>query len=74
MTHVATAPAATPTLRDIAQRFAPRSLDFDFLGIGTGYRAWLIYTGLNARSDAELQRLGLDRIDLPRIAWDAATA
>lgn len=71
---MALATAAQPAvdLGRIAEALAPGRFRFDPLGIVSGYKAYVIYTELSARSDAELARLGLDRADLARVAMDAA--
>ncbi len=51
---------------------APRRARRDPLGLFAGYRAYLVYTELSSKSDRELQRMGLERVDLPRVAFDAA--
>lgn len=58
--------------RRIAEALAPGTFRFDPLGIVSGYKAYLIYTGLAAKSDKELAAMRLDRRDLPRVAMDAA--
>ena len=55
-------------LRTIAERLAPGRFRFDPLGVVSGYKAYQIYTGLSAKSDQDLARLGVRRTDLPRIA------
>ncbi len=42
-----------------------------FAGLASGFRAYRVYSDLAGRSDGELQRLGLNRADLPRIAFEA---
>lgn len=59
-------------LRAIAASFAPGSFRFDPFGLVSGYKAYLIYTGLDAKSDSELAEIGLSRRDLPRAAMTAA--
>ena len=59
-------------LRGIAEALAPGSFRFDPLGFVSGYKAYQIYTGLSAKSDAELTALGLKRADLPGVAMAAA--
>lgn len=56
----------------LADAIAPKRSRSDFFGLVPGYRAYLIYTHLEAKSDPELARLGLNRRDLPRIALEAA--
>jgi hypothetical protein len=41
-------------------------------GIASGFRAYRIYSDLEAKSDAELARIGLDRTTIARAAFDAA--
>jgi hypothetical protein len=45
---------------------------FDPFGIVSGFRAYRIYSDLDAKSDAELARIGLDRTTIARAAFDAA--
>lgn len=59
-------------LRRIAEALAPGAFRFDPFGVVSGYKAYLIYTGLAAKSDPELAALGLTRSDLPRVALQAA--
>jgi len=68
----ATTATATLDLRALASAFAPGTYNFDPLGLVSGYKAYLIFTGLDASSDAELGRMGLARADLPRAAMEAA--
>ncbi|NIL96743.1 MAG: hypothetical protein GTO62_06280, partial [Planctomycetales bacterium] len=56
----------------IAEALAPRAFRFDPFGLVSGYRAYLIYTGLAAKSNSELAKLGITRRDIPRIAAEAA--
>ena len=49
---------------------APRRFLRDPLGILGGYRAYLVFTNLNAKSDVELRALGVTRMDLPRLAME----
>lgn len=59
-------------LRGIAEVLAPGSFRLDPLGLVSGYKAYQIYTGLSAKSDAELAELGLERANLPSVAMAAA--
>jgi len=43
----------------------------DPFGIASGYRAYAIYSTLEAKSDDELAAMGLKRTDLPRVAAKA---
>jgi hypothetical protein len=56
----------------IARAFAPGTFHFDPLGIVSGFKAYLIYSGLSAKSDAELAELGLTRAEIGRASMDAA--
>ena len=70
-----TAAVATPQsldLVEIAARFAPGDFRIDPFGVVSGYKAYMIYTGLAGKSDAELSAMGLTRADLPRTAVEAA--
>lgn len=58
-------------LRAIAEAIVPGRINFDPLGFVSGYKAYQIYTALDAKSDAELAALGLKRVDLPRVAVSA---
>lgn len=69
---VATATPYSIDIRSIADAFAPGAIRFDPLGIVSGYKAYMIYTGLAAKSDAELADLGMKRTDIPRVAMQAA--
>ena len=55
----------------IARTLAPGTLRVDPFGFVSGYKAYLIFTGLSAKSDSELAELGLTRPDLPRAAMEA---
>lgn len=55
-------------LQSLVESIAPRKIRFDPLGLVSGYKAYLVYSGLAAKSDAELDALGLTRADLPRVA------
>ncbi len=68
---VATATPLGFDLRAIAETLAPGSFRFDPFGLVSGYKAYLIYTGLAAKSDGELAKLGLSRKDLPHAAMQA---
>lgn len=61
-------------LQSIAQALAPGKIRFDPLGMISGYKAYLIYTGLAAKSDQELEKLGLTRAELPKTAMLAASS
>lgn len=61
-------------LRSLASTLAPGALHADPFGLVSGYKAYLIFTGLSAKSDAELANLGLTRSDLPRAAMKAVEA
>lgn len=59
-------------LRDKLQGFTsarPRSL----FGILDGLRAYRLHQELSAKTDSELQAMGLTRADLPRVAFANAT-
>ena len=58
-------------LRRVAEMLAPGSFRFDPMGLVSGYKAYLIHTGLSAKSDRELAEIGLTRADLPRVAMRA---
>ncbi len=68
---VATAIPNGINLRGVADALAPGAFRFDPLGLVSGYKAYLIYTGLAAKSDEELTLLGLHRTELPRVAIEA---
>lgn len=59
-------------VRAIADRFAPGTVRFDPLGIVSGFKAYLIYSALSAKSDLELEAMGLRREDLGKTAVEAA--
>ncbi len=67
-----TASYPTPALADLIGRIAPPKALRDPLGLISGYRAYLIYTHLSAKSDEELLALGVHRGDLPSLAMQAA--
>lgn len=58
----------------IAEAFAPGRFTLDPFGLVSGYKAYLIYTGLATKSEEEIAAMGLKRQDLPRIAMTAAKA
>ena len=58
----------SPDLSAFIEAVAPKRFLRDPLGILSGYRAYLVYTRLSAKSDAELGILGVDRASLPRLA------
>ncbi|NNF24895.1 MAG: DUF1127 domain-containing protein [Rhodobacteraceae bacterium] len=68
---VATAAPYSIDFRSIADSLAPGAIRFDPLGIVSGYKAYMIYTGLAAKSDAELADIGLKRTDISRVAMQA---
>ncbi len=47
---------------------------FDFFGLVLGFKVYQVYTALAAKSDAELDRLGVARTELARVAMDAVRA
>ena len=55
----------------IADAIAPRRVKRDPLGLAAGFRAYRIYSELDAKSDTELAHLGLSRRDLARAAFEA---
>ncbi|MBD3677917.1 MAG: hypothetical protein HUJ27_05870 [Rhodobacteraceae bacterium] len=64
--------APTANLQDLIAAIAPKRGTFDLLGLVSGYRAYAIFTELNAKSDAELAALGLKRQDVARVAMNEA--
>ena len=56
----------------IADAIAPKKFRTDPFGLFSGYRAYLVYTRLDAMADHELAAIGLDRRDIPQVAFDAA--
>ncbi len=58
----------------IARTFTPAPIRFDPFGIVTGYKAFQIYTGLEAKSDRDLAAMGIARRDLPQVAMKAVNA
>lgn len=62
----------TRALSDLIGRIAPPKALRNTLGLVTGYRAYLIYTHLSAKSDGELVALGVTRAELPGLAMQAA--
>lgn len=69
---VATFDTAQFDFGTVARTFAPGSFTFDPFGLVSGYKAYLIYTGLSARSDSELADMGIERTDVPRVAFEAS--
>jgi hypothetical protein len=67
----ATAVSQGLDLRAIADAVAPDGFRFDPFGLVSGYKAYAIYTALDARSDADLAAMGLSRAELPRTAMEA---
>lgn len=68
-----TASTYSPTLGDFLQTIAPKNISWDLFGFASGYRSYVIYTQLDAKSDDELEMLGLARKDIARIAVESAT-
>lgn len=66
-----TAPRPAASLSQIVSAVAPMRFLRDPFGFVSGYRAYLVYTHLAAKSDDELAALGLTRTDLPRAAMTA---
>ncbi|MBT8457630.1 MAG: hypothetical protein HKO95_16725 [Rhodobacteraceae bacterium] len=58
-------------IRAIANAFAPGTFRFDPLGMVSGFKAYLIYSALAAKSDTELAAMGLKRETLGRTAMEA---
>ena len=63
-----TAAAGRSPLLAFIDAVAPKRFLRDPFGLLSGYRAYLVYTSLSAKSDRELTALGISRTDLPRIA------
>lgn len=59
---------ATRDLTEVINAVAPKRFLRDPFGLVSGYRAYLVYTHLAAKSDAELKNLGLSRDMLARTA------
>lgn len=68
----ATTASAPRDLKALASAFDLGRYGFDPLGLVSGYKAYLLYTGLAAKSDADLACMGLTREELPRAAMEAA--
>jgi hypothetical protein len=66
-----TANKPSASLSDIIAAVAPKRFLRDPFGFFSGYRAYLVYTHLSAKSDAELADLDLERTELPRVAMSA---
>ena len=45
---------------------------FDPLGVVSGIRAYRAYIDLSDRSDAQLAEMGIDRADIPSLAFEAS--
>ncbi|POF34508.1 hypothetical protein [Roseibium marinum] len=58
-------------LQDVIKSITPKRPNFDPLGLVSGYRAYLLYTHLSAKSDNELALMGVTRAELPSVAMDA---
>ena len=71
MTAVITFPADTPTL-DLFERFNIRRINWDFLGLVSGYKAYQLYTALAQKSDKELAEMDISRGEIAGIAADIA--
>jgi hypothetical protein len=67
-----TATATASTFDHGSTREAGRARAVDPFGIVSGFRAYRIYSDLDAKSDRELARIGLDRATIARAAIDAA--
>lgn len=63
-----------PDFAGIARRLVPARRSRDRFGIFAGYRAYLVYQALEAKSDAELAALGLRRDDIARAAFAAISS
>ena len=68
----ATTAFAPRDLQALASAFDFRGYKFDPFGLVSGYKAYLVYTGLASKSDADLARVGLTREELPRAAMETA--
>ncbi len=55
-------------LRSFFGALLPRNLSFDPLGIFAGFAAHRLYMELDAKSDAELARMNIDRADIAQVA------
>jgi len=71
MSFAATLPSGI-NLGAIVKAIAPAPIRFDPFGIMSGYKAYDIYSSLDAKSDAELAAMGLDRAALPAVAMAGA--
>lgn len=60
--------AQSVRLQDIIAAIAPKRSGFDPLGLVSGYRAYLVFTHLNAKTDSELAAIGLKRADIAKVA------
>lgn len=58
----------TVTLKSVIQEIAPEHFWRDPFGLISGYRAYLVYSYLDGKTDEELLALGIDRGDVPRVA------
>ena len=70
MTYIEAMPPVI-SLPSLADLIAPRRFIADPFGLVSGYRAYLVYTFLSNRTDAELHRLGLERRDISRATTEA---
>lgn len=61
----------SPDFAALIEAIAPKRFIRDPFGLFSGYRAYLVYTHLAAKSDEELAALGLTRATLPRVAIQA---
>ena len=59
------------SLTELLAEFVGKRPTIRLFGMIPGYRAYLAYTFLNAKSDEELAELGLDRSDIGRVAMSA---
>ena len=63
---------APTDLQSFVDEIAPQRAMRDPLGLVSGYRAYLVFTHLNSKSDRELAKLGLTRAEIPQAAFEAA--
>ena len=71
MATVTAAQGSGVDFRAIAESIVSTRFNFDPLGLVSGYKSYLIYSDLSAKSDEELAEMGLTRQDIPRVAIEA---
>ncbi|APX89096.1 hypothetical protein BV394_04650 [Brevirhabdus pacifica] len=58
-------------LRSFFASLLPRNLSLDPLGIFAGFAAYRLYMELDAKTDRELEGMGIARTDIAQVAMDS---